>query len=344
MNMMHETIKTAKLSHKNKVSDSIAKFSNIEIGGYVNANNNTIAGYGAYTYDTFIWSKEILEDFEVIIWKETIKKEMSLGKNIYNMARLYRIDDFSELRDYAKKYNIKYFDCSNPNKFQELEKYAKIDNSSSYPNLIITVMGTGMRSGKFTTSMILRDELTKYFNVGIVGTEPQSMLCGIDEMVIPQLIPLYNVAPAIWGAIKKVNLENKNIDVIMISSQTGIYSNPLDIGTGRGGGVVSLAILLGSKPDYIILASHTLNIGEIKKNIETIELLGGKKVIGITINSKNIDLEYGELKNKLNDISDKLNIPVAELVKKINFEEFIKNIVELIQNNKNITYSKSQKD
>lgn len=210
MNKIYETIKTAKLSHKNKVSDSIAKFGNIEILEYANNNNeddhNAIAEYGACIYDTFIWSKEILEPFELIIWKKTIKKEMSLGKNIYNMARLYRIDDFSELRDCAKKYNIKYFDCSNPNKFQELEKYAKIDNSSSpssfsssCPNLIITIMGTGMRSGKFTTTMILREELNKYFNIGMVGTEPQSPLCGIDEMVIPQLIPLHTVAPAIVG-------------------------------------------------------------------------------------------------------------------------------------------------
>lgn len=110
----------------------------------------------------------------------------------------------------------------------------------------------------------------------------------------------------------------------------------MDIGTGRGGGVVSLAILLGSKPDYIILASHTVNIEEIKKNIEAIELLSGKKVIGITINSKNMDLKQAELKNRLNDISNKLNIPVAELIKKINFEEFINCMVDIIRNHKKI--------
>ncbi|AEH06185.1 DUF1611 domain-containing protein [Methanothermococcus okinawensis] len=287
-------IKTAKLSHKNKISDGLKKFANISIIGYgcissgIYQSNNTINNKNNSAtnnnYDTFIWTKEILESSEVEIWKKTIINEIKNGKNIYNMARLYRITDYKELVDFAKIHNVEFFDCSNPNLFDEYKEYAKM-GLNGIDSKVITIMGTGRQCGKFTTSMVLKHELGKYFKVGTVGTEPQSKLCGIDEMVIPQLVPTCHVASTIFGAIKKVDLNNN--DVIIVSGQTGIFSNPLEVGTGRGGGVISIAILLGSNPDYIILASNTDDINCIKKNINTIELLSGKKVIGITINGKN---------------------------------------------------------
>jgi uncharacterized NAD-dependent epimerase/dehydratase family protein len=322
-------IKAAKLSHKNKVSDGLEKFANISITGYgcIDHDRNSSLGDN-YNYDTFIWTKEILEPSEVEIWKETIIHEMKKGKNIYNMARLYRINDYREFLHIAKRYNIEFFDCSNPNSFDDFKKYAEM-GINGIKSKVITIMGTSRRSGKFTTSMVLKRELEKYFEIGTVGTEPQAKLCSIDEMVIPQLIPTCHVASTIFGAVKKVDLKNK--DLIIVSGQTGIFSNPLEVGTGRGGGVISLSILLGSKPDYIILASNTVDIEDIKRNINIIELLSGKKVIGITINSKNLNLNEKDFKDLLNDISYKLNIPVADVVKGINLDEFIENIVENVK-------------
>jgi uncharacterized NAD-dependent epimerase/dehydratase family protein len=320
-------IKKVKLSHKNKVSDGIERFSNISIMGYgyvenkhndnYNKNSNNCSNYD---YDTFIWTKEILEPLEVKIWINTIKNEMENGKNIYNMARLYRIDDYAELRQYAEKNDIEFFDCSNPNRFDELKEYAEM-GLNGINSKIITIMGTGRQSGKFTTSMILKEKLEKYFKIGTVGTEPQSKLCGIDEMVIPQPIPSCHVSPAIFGAVKKVDL--KNNDLIIVSGQTGIFSNPLEVGTGRGGGIISLSILLGSKPDYVILASNTVDIEYIKKNINAIELLSDSKVIGITINDKNLNLNKNNTEDLLNNISSKLNIPVANVITGTNLDEFI---------------------
>ena len=328
-------IKKVKLSHKNKVSDGIERFSNVStiVYGYVenkynenkhddnyNINNNSNNNYNNYDYDTFVWTKEILEPSEVKIWINTIKNEMENGKNIYNMARLYRIDDYVELRQYAEKHDIEFFDCSNPNRFDELKEYAEM-GLNGINSKIITIMGTGRQSGKFTTSMILKEKLEKYFKIGTVGTEPQSKLCGIDEMVIPQPIPSCHVSPAIFGAVKKVDLKNNNL--IIVSGQTGIFSNPLEVGTGRGGGIISLSILLGSKPDYVILASNTVDIEYIKKNINAIELLSGSRVIGITINDKNLNLNKNNTEDLLNNISSKLNIPVANVITGTNLDEFV---------------------
>ena len=314
-------VRCAKLSHKNKVSEGLERFSNIKIVGYL--------GDEKYEedYDTFIWTKEILEPSEVKVWEETILKEMERGKNIYNMARLYRITDNHRLVSTAEEYGVEYFDSSDPQAFQRYIDYAKL-GLEGIEGRIITVMGTGRKSGKFTTSLILKRELSRCFKVGCVGTEPHSKLCNMEEMIIPQVIPLCHVASTIFGAIKKVDLEGK--DIIIVSSQTGIFSDPLEVGTGRGGGVVSLSILYGSKPDYIILASNTLNVKEIERHIKVLELVSNGKVIGITVNGrrfKNLGEGYREV---LDRISKKLNIPVVDVVKGIHLEEFIEDIHGII--------------
>lgn len=317
-------IKKAKLSHENKVSSGIKRFSDLKIDDR--------------DYDTFIWTKEILEPEEIDIWKKTIENEIKNGKNIYNMARLYRAHDFAELVELAKKYGVNVFDCSDPNKFEKLKDYAEM-GLNGINGTVITIMGTGRQCGKFTTSMVLKKCLEKYYNVGIVGTEPQSAICGADEMVIPQVIPARHVASTIFGAIKKVDLENK--DIIIVSGQTGIFSDPLEVGTGRGGGVISLSILLGSRPDFILLASNTADSKEIKRNINLVEDLTGKKVIGVTLNGKNIsttisDSEKHSSNNQnLEDIINKLNlelgIPVAEVIKGINLQNLVDEIVKNIK-------------
>lgn len=321
-------IKTAKLSHNNKVSEGLKNFSNILISGYNFVENNKEV-CNSKEYDTFIWTKEILTPSEVELWEKSIISEIEKGKNIYNMARLYMVVHNKKLSSLADKYDIEYFDCSDPNIFDKYREYAKL-GLKGVDAKIITIMGTGRKCGKFTTSLFLKNELSKYLRVGTVGTEPHSKLCGIDEMIIPQVIPICHVAPTLYGAIKKVDLNNR--DLIIVSSQTGVFSNPLEVGTGRGGGVISLSILQGSKPDYIILASNTLNTTEIERNIRAIEILSNKRVIGITINGRYAGETYNDedYEDILYTISEEFNLPVADVIRDIYSKEFVKCIMELL--------------
>lgn len=298
----------AKLSHQNKVSNGIKLFGNIPIDDE--------------NYDTFIWTKEILSDGDVNLWKKTIEEEIKNGKNIYNMARLCRVLDNPDLVDLSLKNNVSFFDSSNPKKFEELKKYAK-DGLNGINTKVMTIMGTSRQSGKFTTCMVLKRELEKRIKLSIVGTEPQSLLCGIDEMVIPQTIETCHSASTIFGAVKKLDL--KNNDLIIVSSQTGIFSDSLEVGTGRGGGLISISVLFGSKPDFSILASDTTDLEFIKKNISAIELLSGKPVIGVTLNSKNITDE--KLADLIEDLSKNLDLPVSDVLKGINLEKLIDSII-----------------
>ncbi|ABO35528.1 H+-transporting two-sector ATPase, A subunit [Methanococcus maripaludis C5] len=306
-------MKRANLSHQDKVANGIRLFGNILIDDL--------------NYDTFIWTKEILGPDDIEVWKKTIEEEIKKGKNIYNMARLCRVGKIDYLKELALKHNIEYYDSSNPKKYDELQTYAK-SGLDGIDTKVMTIMGTSRQSGKFTTCMILKKELEKRIKLGIVGTEPQSLICGIDEMVIPQTIETCHCASTVFGAVKK--LDTKDRDLIIISSQTGIFADTLEVGTGRGGGLISIAVLFGSKPDFTILASDTLDLEVIKKNISAIELLSGKPVIAVTLNSKYMDEE--RLEESIEKLSKELDLPVVDVLKGINLDKLLNEILLKLKN------------
>ncbi|MBA2858787.1 putative NAD-dependent epimerase/dehydratase family protein [Methanococcus maripaludis] len=306
-------MKRANLSHHDKVANGIRLFGNTLID--------------ELNYDTFIWTKEILGPDDVKIWKETIEEEIKKGNNIYNMARLCRVGENDYLKELASKYNVKYYDSSDPKKYDELQVYAKT-GLDGVNTKVMTIMGTSRQSGKFTTCMILKKELEKRINIGIVGTEPQSLICGIDEMVVPQTIETCHCASTIFGAVKK--LDTKNRDLIIVSSQTGIFADTLEVGTGRGGGLISIAVLFGSKPDFTILASDSQDLEIIKKNISAIELLSGKPVIAVTLNSRCMNEE--NLEESIEKMSKELAIPVVDVLKGINLDKLINEILLKLKN------------
>ncbi|MBP2172910.1 DUF1611 domain-containing protein [Methanococcus voltae] len=349
-----------KLSHNNKVADGIKLFGfvniiDIEFNDFnditkdidtKNTDNNTNNSININNiddsntkkdYTCFIWNKEILDDEELLIWEKTISNEIKKGKKILNMARLQRIENNESLLALAKNHNVSVRDISDPEIYKKVEDYAYKGLDGIKPK-VLTIVGTGRQSGKFTACMTLKNELTnKGINLGVLGTEPQSMICGADEMVIPQPIPICHVAPTILGVMKKIEMENNltENDLMIVSGQTGIFANPLEVGTGRGGSVISIALLLGSNPDYILLASDLLDLEDITKHILATELLTGKKVIGVTVNSKKLfDSESDEeISLILRDISKKLNLPVTDVIGRINLDELLEEIIKLLKNN-----------
>ncbi len=292
-----------------------------------NKNNNDINGIK--NYDTYIWTKEILPTKEELKeWKTKIVENIEDGKNIYNMARLYRIGDSEKILKLIKKYGINYYDTSDPLKYKKLKNYSEL-GLCGIKSPVIAVVGTGRRCGKFTTTMTLKKqlEIKKNKDIGVVGTEPQSLLCNCDEMVIPQVIPMCHVPSTILGAVKKVDLADK--DIIFVSGQTGLFANSLEVGTGRGGAVCSLSILYGSKPNYIILSTDSTDINYIMRHIKFLKLINDSwEIIGISI--KNSNLPTDDYVEKLNNLENALNIPVVDMVIGHNTNSLIDNIVDRV--------------
>jgi len=171
-----------------------------------------------------------------------------IKKAIENKKNVYAFDDISKLG--INNENIYYpkVNDSNlpPNRFGMLYRISKP---------VLGVFGTSSQQGKFTLQMKIRRCLQKRgFKVGQIGTEPSSLLYGLDYVY-----PMgYNSSVYIkeFDAIRYLNyiinqlcLVNK--DIIIVGSQSGTL--PYDTGNLALFNIPQYNFLLGTQPDAVIL-------------------------------------------------------------------------------------------
>ena len=162
---------------------------------------------------------------------------------------------------------------------------------------VIFVGGTSQECGKRTTSKKL----------GIAASERglTSAIISTDEMGLEEptdfnfragSLSAMDVPAAILSAIKYIE-EKKNPDIIFIEGQSSLTEkgNPHPRG-------LSAAILIGAAPDAVIVGhrpNHPYRIPRgIEEEIKAIESVEPTKVVGLSINLKNaeldVDLDYFE--------------------------------------------------
>jgi uncharacterized NAD-dependent epimerase/dehydratase family protein len=158
------------------------------------------------------------------------------------------------------------------------------------------------------------------YKVGLIGTEPYSLLAGADDMVIPQVLPTWASAQSIYGAIRKLD-KDKDLDVIIVGSQTGLSAPVID-SQGRAGAIGSAVITLGSQPDFLVMACSYDKLQELPTAIKLNELLTSKKVICVTFNRYN--LSDDETLKSLEWIEKETGLPACDVLTQ---EDKLKNVV-----------------
>jgi uncharacterized NAD-dependent epimerase/dehydratase family protein len=259
-------------------------------------------------------------------WTNNIKKAIGAGLDIYNMSKIYYGPGTRELRELASKSGVEFTEASDPDGWKPFLPYAlkAREEGIKVPRVIFN--GSSMNSGKITAMLIMRDHLEKEGKkVGVVGTEPCSIFVGADEQVIPEVLPTMKGAPAIYGAIKKVDSEKKP-DLILVGGQTGLRSSVLDVRESRAGAVVAWQILLGSEPSKIVLCTKWSNTQEIGPHLELIKNSTLKApVVANVING------FGCDKNKLREVisstQEKFGLPCLDVIANT---ERIKELADLI--------------
>lgn len=172
---------------------------------------------------------------------------------------------------------------------------------------IIGVYGTSSRQGKFTLQLELRKQFQRLgYKVAQVGTEPSSLLYGID-CVYPMG---YNNSVYIhdYDAIRYLNsimqkLCRKDIDIIITGSQSGVV--PFDTGNLAQYSLPQISFLLGTQPDAVVLCINPFDeFDYIKRTKNFIESSVDCKVIALVVFPMNIKDDwtgiYGS-KKKLNN-------------------------------------------
>lgn len=153
---------------------------------------------------------------------------------------------------------------------------------------ILAVFGTGSRQGKFTLQLELRKRfLADGYSVGQLGTEPTSILLGLDAEY-----PLgYNSGNEMSSLdnIQNINyllhtIQKKSPDIILIGSQS--HTVPLGYGNIGVLPVFQQDLLLGSLPDACILCANASDeIDYIRRTIQYIGCLAETPTIAVCLSS-----------------------------------------------------------
>ena len=127
---------------------------------------------------------------------------------------------------------------------------------------VLGVFGTSAQQGKFTLQLILRRRLLHLgYRVGQIGTEHHSALFGID-LTFPMgyasnvLLPLQHYVPYLDYKLRQLSHQKKP-DLILVGSQSGTI--PYDVHEHRTHSLISMAFLLGTKPDACILVVNSID-------------------------------------------------------------------------------------
>lgn len=166
---------------------------------------------------------------------------------------------------------------------------------------VVGVFGTSSQQGKFTLQLKLREILLESgYNVGQVGTEPSSILFGMDYCY-----PMgYNSSVYIkeYDQIRYLNyimndLCEKNKDIILVGSQSGTI--PYDIGNIKLFNSMQFHFLMGTQPDCVILMVNPYDdFSYIQRTKTFIESSVRCKVVSLVIFPMDLKKDWSSIYGK----------------------------------------------
>lgn len=194
---------------------------------------------------------------------------------------VYAFDDLNPLLselDHVPDLFFPYIDSKNlpPFQFGKLYRISKP---------VLGVFGTSSKQGKFTVQLELRRRfLNAGYLVGQIGTEPTSLLYGMD-CVFPSgyhstvHLDRYDVVRYLNN---EVNRLCQNNEIILVGSQSGTVS--YDLGNLKQVSLTNYEFLLGTQPDAIILCVNSYDSVEyLERTIHLLESAVRCRVIAFVL-------------------------------------------------------------
>lgn len=193
---------------------------------------------------------------------------------------------------------------------------------------VVAIVGTGPRQGKFTLQLGMRNVLEySGYRVGMLGTEPTSLLLGFDAVY-----PMgYYTTVGVSGtdAVRTVNrliasIEDKNPEIIIVGSQS--QSVPFITGSLKYYPVSQHEFLLGTMPDCCVLCINISDdIDYINRTVNYIENFFVSRVIALAalpldhankwsvINNKKIPIDEEDLRARIGAIESAMDLKVYDI-------------------------------
>jgi len=256
------------------------------VSGDIAKKNNKILNY-----DKLDWNA----DFDTVILGHTKDISSIIGRNIiqeilngcikYN-KNIYCFDDLTsykkEIEQLHKNACKVYYPIINEENVPE-NRFCKL---YSIGKPLLMIMGTSSTQGKFTLQLTLREMfLSNGYSVGQLGTEPSSLLFGMDEvypMGFGSTVKLQSTdAITVMNQLLN-NIEEKNPDIILLGGQS--HTLQLNAGNTAFYPLMNYELLLASDPDAIILCVNAHDSFEyIARCISFLESFIDTKVIALVL-------------------------------------------------------------
>ena len=235
--------------------------------------------------------------------------------------------------------------------------YPKVDNSeveglmrrsSRYGAVdvpVLGVFGTSSQQGKFTLQLALRRRLREAgYAVGQVGTEHHSALFGMDfsfpmGYASPLELPLQWYAPFLDARMREIAHLRKP-DIILVGCQSGTI--PYAIENPSTHTMSSLAFLLGTRPDAVVLVVNSIDPEEyIEDTIACLRGLAKAPTIALAMSDKekHIRAAYGrswitprqmsdgEIESNLRRLEDRFGIPAGGILSRAGEDRLVEAVI-----------------
>ena len=161
---------------------------------------------------------------------------------------------------------------------------------------VLAVVGTNKKQGKFTLQMQIKKVLEeKNVNLGVLGTEPVSMLLGCDDILplgYDSNISNQKAQYIIEAFNEKIhNIDVRDKDLILVGGQSGFLPHiTFNIGHIN---INQFAFLYGVLPDGVILSfTDTDDVDYVKKAIAAIESVYNIKVFLLALYAFHTENDY----------------------------------------------------
>lgn len=273
-------------------------------------------------FDLFILSHydQVVEIINFNIEKEIIDKCLKYNKN------LFLFDDRILTDEIKQKFKDKglYIYTS---KYDNLDLNNNYDKLFIYNTPVISILGTSSKQGKFSLQLSLVQKFIDLgYNVGQLGTEPNSELFGMDFA-----FPIgfnSNIRTSGSAIIQKINylmniIDDKKYDLIITSGQSNCI--PYQIRNLQDISLNSYEFLLGTNPDVVLLCvNYEDELEYILRTIKYVEGLVDCKVLALVLFplKKRITWSGLYMDNDLYELEDLIN-KAKNLTELTNIKVFI---------------------
>lgn len=254
--------------------------------------------------------------------RAAVRQAIEHGMDVYCGLHVFLSED-PEFAPLAEKHGVSLVDVRKPPPRSELHFYeGRIDEVKA---VRVLVLGTDSASGKRTTAWVLRNALReKGYSAEMIGTGQTAWLQGARFSI--RLDTLVNdfVAGEIEHVVRTA-WEEARPDVVVVEGQ-GALLHPAYPG--------GLELVAAVKPDVLLLQDvparttfdgfEDLPMPPMKRQIDALELLSGRRVDALTLNPKGLTAEKVDAVQA--DYESRFNRPVVDI-----FREGSDRLIELIE-------------